>query len=174
MKHANLVLVGFMGTGKTVTGRRMAARLGREFVDMDAVIEARAGRSIPQIFAREGETYFRGLERALVRELAARQDLVIAAGGGVVLDPENLRDFERTGVTICLTATPEAILQRVGRSSRRPLLEGGDKDQQIRDLLEKRKAIYEAIPRRVDTTDRTPDEVTELVLALYAEAPPAR
>jgi shikimate kinase len=74
MKHANLVLVGFMGTGKTVTGRRVAARLGREFVDMDAVIAARSGRSIPQIFAREGEAYFRKLERALVQELAARQD----------------------------------------------------------------------------------------------------
>jgi shikimate kinase len=170
MKHANLVLVGFMGTGKTVTGRRVAARLGREFVDMDAVITARSGRSIPQIFAREGEAYFRKLERALVQELAARQDLVISAGGGAVLDPENLRDFERTGVTVCLTATPEAVLRRVGRSSRRPLLEGDDKNQRIRNLLEKRKALYESIARQVDTTERTPDEVATLVLAVFGDA----
>lgn len=171
MKHANVILVGFMGTGKSATGRRVAARLGRRFVDMDAVIEERAGRSIPDIFAREGEAHFRGLERALVVELAARRDLVIAAGGGVVLDPENIRDFQRTGLVVCLVATPEAILKRVGHHRNRPLLEGADKERRVKELLEKRRPLYEAIDRQVDTTDRTPDEVAARILALYEEAP---
>ncbi|HOW97738.1 MAG TPA: shikimate kinase [Kiritimatiellia bacterium] len=173
MKHANLILVGFMGAGKSATGRRVAARLGRRFVDMDAVIEARAGRAIPEIFACEGEAHFRKLERALVLELAGQRDLVIAAGGGVVLNPDNLRDFERTGLVVCLSAALETILKRVGHHRNRPLLEGGDKEQRVRELLENRRALYEAVARQVETTDLTPDEVAARVLALYGEAPEA-
>ncbi|MBP7830005.1 MAG: shikimate kinase [Kiritimatiellae bacterium] len=171
MKHANLVLVGFMGTGKSVTGRRLAARLGRRFVDMDAVIEERAGRTVPEIFARDGEARFREWERALVGELAARQDLVIAAGGGVVLHPENVRDFERTGFVVCLSAAPEAILKRVGHHRNRPLLEGADKERRVKELLEKRRPLYEAIALQVDTTGLTPDEAASRILALCEEKP---
>ena len=170
MKHANIILVGFMGTGKSATGRRLAKRLGRRFVDMDAVIEKRSGRTIPEIFARDGEPRFRELERALVRELAGQRDLVIAAGGGVVLNPENVRDFEQTGFVVCLTAPAEIILRRVGHLQNRPLLEGGDKEQRLRDLLEKRRPLYEAIARRVETADLSPDEVAERILALYDQA----
>lgn len=171
MKDANLVLVGFMGAGKTEAGRRAAVRLRRPFVDMDALIEARAGRSIADLFAREGEAYFRGLERDLVKELSRQSGLVIAAGGGVVLNPDNLRDLERRGIVVCLTASPEAILRRVAKQSHRPLLENGEKEQRIRALLEQRRPLYEGIARRIDTTGLTPDGVADRLVALLAGAP---
>ena len=98
----NITLVGFMGTGKSAVGRRLAEALGREFVDMDAVLEARQGLPVARIFAVKGEEFFRGLERELVAELAARRGLVIAAGGGVVLNPANLRQLSAAGPVICL------------------------------------------------------------------------
>jgi shikimate kinase len=156
-----------MGTGKSSTGRYVAARLGREFLDMDTLIETRAGRTIPQIFAADGEAHFRKVERALAQELAARDNLVIAPGGGIVLNPENIRDFERTGVVICLEASPEQILARVGHDTNRPLLHGGDKLRKIRDLLDRRAPLYDAIPIRVETDGRTPEEVGDMVLEIF-------
>lgn len=161
----NVILVGFMGTGKTAAGRLLARRLGREFVDMDALIEERQGRTIPEIFAKDGEPFFRRLERALVRELAAREDLVIAPGGGIVLDPDNVADFGATGVVICLRALPETILERVGGDTNRPLLQGGDKLARIRELLARRQPLYDAIPRWVETDGLSAAEVADRILA---------
>jgi shikimate kinase len=163
----NIVLVGFMGTGKSATGKVLARRLGRELVDMDSVIEERQGKKIPAIFADQGEPFFRQLERALVQELAARSNLVIAPGGGIVLNADNIRDFSRTGLVVCLKATPEMILKRVGNDTNRPLLQGGDKLQKIKDLLAKRQALYDAIPASVDTDGQTPDDTADAVLNLF-------
>ncbi len=165
---ANLILVGFMGTGKTSTGRALASRLGREFVDMDQLIEDREGRTIPEIFAASGEPHFRALERALVRELAARRALVIAPGGGIVLNPDNIRDFAATGRVFCLRASPEWILKRVGHDTHRPLLQTDDKLGRIRDLLAKRQPLYDAIPDQIETDGKTPDEVALDILARLA------
>jgi shikimate kinase len=165
---ANIILVGFMGTGKTSTGRALAARLCRDFVDMDQLIEEREGRTIPEIFASDGESHFRALERALVRELAARRNLVIAPGGGIVLNPDNIRDFAATGRVFCLRASPEWILKRVGHDTHRPLLQTDDKLGRIRDLLAKRRPLYDAIPDQVETDGRTPDEVAEEILTRLA------
>ena len=169
MDKRNLILVGFMGTGKSSTGKVLAQRLGREFMDMDSIIEAREGKPIPQIFAGQGEPYFRQLERALVQELAARDNLVIAPGGGIVLNPDNIRDFSATGRVICLHATPEQILARVGHETHRPLLQGGDKLQKIRDLLGKRQALYDAIPLRVETDGKTAAAVADDIQRLLAK-----
>jgi len=163
----NIVLVGFMGTGKTSVGRQLADRLGLAFVDMDAVIEAHEGRPVPRIFAESGEPYFRALERDRVRELAARDGLAIATGGGVVLNPDNTRDFSLSGVLVCLTASPETILARVAAETHRPLLAGDDKGQKIRSLLKAREPFYGAIPSRVKTDGLTVDEVANAVLGLY-------
>lgn len=165
---ANVILVGFMGTGKTSTGRALAARLGREFIDMDALIEQREGRSIPEIFAASGEPYFRALERALVRELAARRALVIAPGGGIVLNPDNIRDFAVTGRVFCLRASPEMILKRVGSDTSRPLLQTDDKLGRIRDLLAKRQPLYDAIPLQIETDGKTPEAVADEILDALA------
>ena len=169
MSNRNIILVGFMGTGKTTVGKLLARKLDMEFLDMDRVIEERQQRNISAIFAEEGEQLFRSLERALVHELAARQGLVIAAGGGVVLNADNVADYSRTGLVVCLTAAPEAILKRVSRTSHRPLLEGDEKLKRIREIMEKRQALYAAIPQQVDTTHLAPQAVAEIILRMYPD-----
>lgn len=163
----NIILVGFMGTGKTTIGRALADRLNIDFVDMDVELEARAGKPIPRVFAEDGEPVFRRMERDLVVELARRSNLVVAAGGGIVLNPDNIRDFSAMGRVICLKAAPDEILRRVSGSSHRPLLEQGDKEERIRKLLQQRQHFYDAIPCQVDTTGKTVTEVVAEVLKIY-------
>ena len=171
MRTDNIVLVGFMGTGKTTVGRLVAGRLGMSFVDMDQAIEERAGRKISEIFAAEGEPYFRELERDAVKELSAKAGLVIATGGGVVLNHDNISDFSRSGTVVCLIADPRVILDRVSNESHRPLLEGGEKARKILTLLESRRKLYDSIPNRIDTTSITPAQVAEKVLVLARPGP---
>ncbi|MCZ7592149.1 MAG: shikimate kinase [Kiritimatiellae bacterium] len=161
------MLVGFMGTGKSVTGRALAERLGREFVDMDTLVEEREARPIPKIFADSGEPYFRDLERKLAQELAARKNLVIAPGGGIVLNPDNVRDFSATGFVFCLRATPEMILRRVETDSNRPLLQVEDRLGRIRDLLGRRQPLYDAIPLQIETDNKTAGQVADEILAHF-------
>jgi len=161
--------MGFMGTGKTRVGRELAARLGMRFVDMDDVIVEKKGKPIPQIFVQDGEPHFRAVERAVVGELAAVRGLVIATGGGVVLNTDNVRDLSRDGLVVCLSASPETILERVKHDRTRPLLAEGDKMAKIRDLLETRREFYAAIPNQVDTNGKTPGQVVNEILSIYAK-----
>jgi shikimate kinase len=163
----NLILVGFMGSGKSTVGKWVADRLGVSFVDMDALIEQRVGKSIAEIFATEGEANFRQLERALVQELAAGKDQIIAAGGGVVLNPENLRDFQQTGIVIALLVNASAAHQRTKSQRHRPLLEGANRWLELRRLHKQRVPLYDAIPLRVDTTEKGIEAVVTEVLAIY-------
>lgn len=160
----NIVLFGFMGTGKTAIARRLGDRLDRPVVEMDDLIEEREGMEISRIFAERGEEYFRKRERELVRELARSRGKIIATGGGVVLDPDNLRDLEREGIPVCLTARPEVILNRVARQSHRPLLERADRLETIEKLLKSRQGCYEKIPHRIDTSDLSVEDVADRVL----------
>jgi len=164
---ANIILAGFMGTGKSTVGRILADRLVRPLVDMDTVIEERAGRKISAIFAEDGEVRFRAMERDLVRELAGRVGLVVAAGGGAIVDPSNVREFERSGLLVCLTARPEMVLARVRDETHRPLLESGDKSRRIVELLEKRRGVYESIGFRVDTSDLSPEAAADAILTEF-------
>ncbi len=166
--HPNIVLVGFMGTGKSSAGRILAERLGMNFIDMDDEIVRREGVTIPEIFRDRGEPAFRALERALVIELAAQSGYVVSTGGGIVLNPDNLRDFARTGRVFCLHATPEAILKRVEHDTNRPLLQGGDKLARISELLAKRQPLYDAIPDRIDTDGHQPADTAAAILARLA------
>ncbi|MDD5679236.1 MAG: shikimate kinase [Kiritimatiellae bacterium] len=166
----NVILVGFMGSGKTTIGRALAGRLKRDFVDMDVELEARAGKPIPRVFAEDGESAFRRMERDLVVELSRRSNLVIAAGGGIVLNPDNIRDFSFTGRVICLKAAPDEILRRVSGSSHRPLLEQGDKAERIRKLLAARRPFYDAIPCQVDTTGRTVPEIVAEIFKINSDS----
>lgn len=170
----NIVLMGFMGTGKTTVGKKLAARLGLKFVDMDHIIESRAGKAISRIFAEDGEPHFRELERVLAAELSAREGLVVGCGGGVVLNSDNVRSFSRTGLVVCLTAPAEVIFKRTASASHRPLLEQQDRLQRIVDLLEKRRALYAAIPHQIDTGTLSADQVVDAILPLYVAKDGAR
>ncbi|MGE4488307.1 MAG: shikimate kinase [Kiritimatiellales bacterium] len=166
MNKRNIILVGFMGTGKTVTGRILAERTGMELVDMDSLIEQRQGRAISEIFATDGEPAFRVMERALVQELAQRDGLIISTGGGIVLNPDNIADFEKNGFVACLTASPETIFQRLESDTSRPLL-SGDKKEQIGALLAKRLPLYSAVPHQIDGDRLGPEERADEILKLY-------
>jgi shikimate kinase len=157
-----IVLTGFMGTGKSEVGRRLATRLGRPFVDTDQLVEGRVGKSVSAIFADDGEAAFRALERDAVATATARGDTVIAVGGGAVLDAANLARLRQAGVVVCLTATPEAILRRVGDAAKRPLLAGDDPRVAIERLLAVRKSSYDAAADvTVDTSERAVEDVVE-------------
>jgi len=166
----NIVLVGFMGTGKSSAGKIAAERLGMEFIDMDDEIVRREGCSIPDIFRDRGEPAFRDLERALVVELAGQTGKVISTGGGIVLNPDNISDFHRTGLVICLLARPETILRRVEKDTNRPLLQGADRLARITELLEKRRALYEAIPCRIETEGHRPADTAEAIIRMVSHS----
>lgn len=167
MRKANIVLVGFMGTGKSSVGQVIAGELHWQFVDMDTLIVERQGKPIPRIFAEDGEPHFRALERALVQELAAGEGLVISTGGGIVLNPKNIEDFDATGLVVCLRARPETILDRVGQDTNRPLLAVEDKLGKIRQLLEARSKLYDAIGCQVDTDGLTPHQIANVIIGTY-------
>lgn len=162
--HTNLVLTGFMASGKSTVGRLVADRLGREFIDTDAVIEARTGKRISDIFAEEGEAAFRRLEKELCRELSAPRRLVIATGGGMLLDDENRELIERGGRVICLMVEPEVVIRRLAGCADRPLLAQEDPLLAARRLLEGRLPLYRSFAWQVDTTDLTAEEVVGKVL----------
>lgn len=162
----NVVLIGFMGTGKTSTGRMLAAKLGCAFIDMDQKIEEEAGISIPEMFAQKGEAYFREKERQLVTYLAGRRNAVISTGGGTVKDPENMRRFRKTGVVICLTASVDAVLERTSHRGSRPVLDQadqGNRRQAVEQLMEERRDLYRQADHTVDTSELSPLQVVEVI-----------
>jgi shikimate kinase len=164
----NIVLTGFMGTGKSTVGRRLAERLGWPFVDTDAVIEADHG-PIPAIFAEQGEDRFRAIEREVAADLARRRATVVATGGRLLLDPANVETLGRSGVVVCLDASVDALVARLAdEAAGRPLLRGADPRARITELLRARRAAYARFPQ-VATDGRSPDEVADAVLAV-AEA----
>jgi shikimate kinase len=158
-RRQNIILSGFMGTGKSSVGRQLAAVLGYDFVDLDSLIEAEAGISITRIFATQGEGRFRGLETRMVERLSERTGCVIATGGGAILNPRNLAALKRHGILITLTAAPETILARLGGGDDRPMLWGPDRRARVLELLAERAPAYANADLTVDTTTRTVDEV---------------
>lgn len=160
----NIVLTGFMATGKTSVGRRLAERLRFEFVDVDTLIEAEAGMPIPQLFSERGEASFRAIEAAMVERVARRERCVIATGGGAVVNPCNLAVLKGSGTMIALTADPATILARVGGAADRPMLQGGDPRARIAQLLAARGPAYAQADVTVDTSDRTVEEVVECIV----------
>ena len=139
----SIALIGFMGTGKTVVGNMLAQEMGKQFVELDTLIENKVGMSIPEIFRRDGEVRFRELEIDAVREVSPRKNVVIACGGGVVLNTINVERLRKENVIICLTASPSVILKRTAQDGHgRPLLNVADRLQEIKKLLDLRHPFY--------------------------------
>lgn len=162
----NIVLTGFMGTGKSAVGRKLAERLGMDFIDMDEMIEEKADITISEIFERFGEAHFRGLENQTVRSLDGSDGKVIATGGGTILNPENLSALKSLGPIICLTATPETIYGRVRHKTHRPLLEVPDPVGRIGELLKMRQPHYDKADYHIPTDGGSITITTDKILAL--------
>ncbi len=159
---ANIVLTGFMGTGKSTVGSLVAQQLQRPFVDSDDLIVERAGKSIAQLFAEVGEDRFRSLERSVCSDLAAQNGLVIATGGGALLDADNRRVLGKSGLLICLLASPESIRTRLAHESGRPLFNGA-----WESLYQQRLAIYQTISHQLTTDGKAAQEVAQEVVSLW-------
>ena len=161
----NIILTGFMGTGKSTVGRLLAARLGRPFLDTDEEIIRRTGQTTADIFDNQGERYFRGLEGALAYELSQQEGLIIATGGRLMLDPANVLDLGQNGIVFCLTATPAEILARLETDPvKRPLLAGADPVAKIEQLLAQRAAAYGRYPV-ISTSGQTAAALAEQIIA---------
>ncbi|MDD5116796.1 MAG: shikimate kinase [Candidatus Omnitrophica bacterium] len=159
----NIYLVGFMGTGKTSVGRLLAKKKKFNFVDLDELIEFRERRRIVDIFAKEGEPYFRKVEKKALKEAAGQKKFVVACGGGIVLDKENIRIMKKSGIMVCLTASPKEILNRVSANTGRPLLNVKDPARRIEVLLKMRAPYYMQADKTIDTTRLSVKEVVEKI-----------
>lgn len=164
----NISLYGPPGSGKSAVGKVLARQLKRPFVDMDARIEELAGKSIPAIFAEDGEPAFRKMEADLCRRLAGKSSLVISCGGGALVDPDNRAVMEASGQVIFLDCSQDVLLRRTQKADDRPLL-SGDKEAQLLSLLEKRREVYESFPNRVDASGDHPKRIAQAALALLED-----
>jgi len=166
----NIIITGFMGTGKSEVAKQLACKLKMEFIDMDRIIEESRGMSIVNIFARYGENYFREQENKLVKELSQKENTVIATGGGTLLSSDNARMLGRRGQIICLYADSQTIHNRVKRKNNRPLLKRKNVLSEINRLLEERKKAYNNFTIKIDTTNLSVQEVADKIITLLKRA----
>lgn len=152
MTQTNIYLVGFMGSGKTTVGRTLAMRAGKNFLDLDRMIESRENRTINKIFSETGENYFRQIERIILKELSKEKNAVIATGGGTFVDIKNRQLIETSGSSIWLDLSFEETLKRLEKSARRPL--ATDKSR-LKELFHERLSAYHHADLRVDANGKT-------------------
>lgn len=162
----NIVLCGFMGSGKTTAGRKLARLTGLTFVDADQYLEEKEGHKISEIFAEHGEAYFRDLETKYLREISARPGQVIALGGGAVLRPENVAAVKEHGLLILLDTPFSRIVKNLSYSSNRPLLENGDKMAETRRLYQQRKETYHKVADRIVRSPRLSETVQKALTSI--------
>ena len=160
----NIVLTGFMGTGKTAVGRELSRLLNMELVDVDTEIEKSQKMTINEIFKKFGEPKFREIETEMIQKLSEHKNVIISTGGGAVLKQENMDALRKRGVIVCLMATPETILKRTVRSSNRPLLQVEDPFARIKELLDFRRPFYEKADIVIDTEGKTPLQIAEEIM----------
>ncbi|MFP4166169.1 MAG: shikimate kinase [Opitutales bacterium] len=168
-QQPNLYLVGFMGVGKSAIGRRVARQMQFRFIDSDHWIEREAGKSIPEIFATEGEDAFRERERAFVESGHPEEKCVVACGGGLVVQPGMKERLKEKGVVVSLFASVESIIERTSRNKNRPLLKVENPEARIRELLAERVPVYMEAGVCITTEGRTMDEVVAHVARTYRQ-----
>ena len=164
----NIYLVGFMGTGKSVVGKELAKKNKWQFIDLDELIELKEKRRICDIFAKDGEPYFRRIEKKVLKEVSKERKFVVSCGGGIVIDKENIQLMKKTGLIICLTATPEAIFKRVSGCKHRPKLNLAQPKKQIEFLLKLRSTYYAQADKTINTSRISVKEVVDRVLKSIA------
>jgi len=160
----NIALIGFMGTGKTSVGRLVAEQLRFEYLDTDELIKAQTGRSITDIFAKDGEPAFRTLEEKVVEELSSRAKTIISTGGGLPVNPKNLASLKSHALVVSLWSSPEKIWERVRHQSHRPLLHDENPEAKIRELLAARAPFYKQADVLLNTDLRSVREVAQQVV----------
>ncbi len=160
----NIVVVGFMGTGKTAVARLLATRLDLKYISTDEIIEDKERRSCNDVFHRSGESYFRAVEKEVVKKVSQLDKFVIDAGGGVVLDKENLANLKQRGKLICLEASVDVIIERTKRNRHRPLLNVKDPKAKIEELLTKRAPFYAKADFCINTTELTVENVVKEII----------
>ena len=165
----NIVLCGFMGSGKTVTGKALAKLLDRKFIDIDAFIEQEQNMSVSEIFKKLGEEHFRCLEATAATTLGKAQNIVISCGGGTVINPKNVAALKQNGEIFYLSASPEVIIKRLENATDRPLL-AEDKENQIITLLKNRIPLYEAAADHIIDANKSITEVVEQISKSIKEA----
>ncbi len=149
----NIVLTGFMGTGKTVIGKLLAEKLSWEYIDTDELIEKKENMKISDIFAKKGEPYFRKIETEIIKEVSKKDKCVISTGGGVVLKDENMATLEKNGIIINLYASPDKIFERTSKDKSRPLLNKDNPKEEIMKLLNFRAPYYDRCHFKINTDD---------------------
>ena len=167
MKKNLIILTGFMGTGKTAVGERIAQRLGWRFFDLDRTIEKKERLTVSEIFSKKGERYFRKQEERILKDLCSRDKAVIATGGGSLLSEKNRQLAEKSGAVFCLMAAPEEIKRRLTNYADRPLLGQNGTKERIVKLLKIRESVYNLFPNKIDTTELTPARVAGRILAHF-------
>jgi shikimate kinase len=160
----NIALVGFMAVGKSAVGRNLARKLHRRFVDIDALIEKAERCKVREIFTQKGEAYFRALEKQKLGEALSESGQVIATGGGIILDEDNLTLLRQNTLLIGLTASTDVLVSRAGKNPKRPLLKGGDVRERVEELLQKRQSRYAEAHVTIDTSGLAIDQVVEKIV----------
>ena len=166
MKTKNIILIGFMGSGKTTIAAKLSHLLKMQYVSTDDLIEKKEKATINEIFTKGGEDYFRDVESVVVREACAMENVVIDMGGGVVLRDENWVNMKSSGVVICLTAGEDVLLERTKKYKHRPLLNVDDPIQKVRSLLAKRAPFYAKADHCVDTGKLTIKQVLDRIVEI--------
>jgi shikimate kinase len=160
----NIILTGFMGSGKTAVGKELSRLLDMKLIDVDTEIEKSEKITINEIFKQFGEPRFREIETEMIRKLSESKNAVISTGGGAVLKQENMDILRKNGAIVCLTASPETILQRTSNSDDRPLLKVENPLKKINELLNFRKPFYQKADFMIDTEGKNPLQIAEEVI----------
>lgn len=164
----NIILTGFMGSGKTEVGKMLAQRLGYTFIDTDKLVEEQEGKSISDIFREDGEPYFRDIEALILKDLSGLEGHVISTGGGIVTREDNILNLKKTGLVIWLKASPETIFKRVSSETNRPMLKVDNPLEQIKKLLSMREQFYSRADLSIDTDGLEVDEVVDIIIKKVA------
>lgn len=164
--NSNIILIGFMGTGKTAVGAELASALGRKFIDTDLLVEEKSGMKVTEIFEQLGEEEFRKKESEAALALTTYRpgEIVAATGGGLALQKVNRDRLSKAGIVVLLTASPRTILLRIGEGKDRPLLKCPNPEKRIEELLKEREIIYSNYNLKINTTGKTVKQVSREII----------